>query len=300
MLGCFIPSEVFNPITVTALRQRSKEQMMKNNFSYQGKNYFLAVFGGTTLCWSVGSYMSFNPGWEDDYMFPMLLGLMMPAIVAMVFIWKQPVSGMKQDFIQRLLSFRLINPWVLLVSMALVPISVVFSILISLMFGGAIEQFQVSEAFSFHTGFVPVLALLFIAAVFEELGWRGYGFESLEKRWRFLTASLIFGVLWSLWHLPLLWVNHSYQYEIYQQSPWYALNFYLGTAVLGVIVSWVCHINQRSILAAILFHFIVNLSQEGLSMTQQTKSIQTFVLSGFALAIILKQWPLAQMFRTQP
>ncbi|MEW8032721.1 MAG: type II CAAX endopeptidase family protein [Candidatus Thiodiazotropha endolucinida] len=269
---------------------------MNNRFNYQGKNYFLAVFGGTYLCWGIGSYMSFSPDWADYYMLPMLLGLMIPAIVAVVFIWLQPVSGMRRDFTQRLLNFGLIRPWAFLLSLVLMPLSVVFSILISLAFSGSTEQFEVSEAFSFHTGFVPVLALLFLAAVFEELGWRGYGFESLEKGRSFLATSLIFGVLWSLWHLPLLWVNHSYQYEIYQQSPWYAVNFFLGTAILGIIISWVCHINQRSILVAILFHFIVNLSQEMLSMTQQTKSIQTLVLAGFALAIILSQWSL---FRRQ-
>lgn len=269
---------------------------MNNRFDYQGKKYFLAVFAGTFLFWGVGGFMSFSPDWADYYMMPMLLGLMMPAIVAIVFIWRQPESAMKRDFTRRLLSVRLIRPGMFLLSLALMPLSVVLSILVSLAFGGSIEQFQVSEAFSFSTGFVPVLALLFLAAVFEELGWRGYGFESLEKGRSFLATSLIFGVLWSLWHLPLLWVNHSYQYEIFQQSPWYAVNFFLGTAVLGVIVSWVCHINQRSILVAILFHFVINLSQEMLSMTQQTKSIQTFVLIGLALVIIMNQWSL---FRRQ-
>ncbi|MES9835761.1 MAG: CPBP family intramembrane glutamic endopeptidase [Candidatus Thiodiazotropha sp.] len=269
---------------------------MSNEFNYQGKNYFLTVFGGTFSAWALGGYMSFSPGWADYYMLPMLLGLMMPAIVAILFIWRQPESGMRRDFTRRLVSLRLIRPGVFLLSLALMPLSVVLSILVSLAFGGSIEQFQVSEAFSFTTGFVPVLALLLLAAVFEELGWRGYGFESLEKGRSFLAASLSFGLLWSLWHLPLLWVNHSYQFEIYQQSPWYAVNFYLGTAVLGVIISWVCHINQRSILVAILFHFVVNLSQEMLSMTQQTKSIQTFVLIGFALVILSSQWPL---FRRQ-
>ncbi|MES9969219.1 MAG: type II CAAX endopeptidase family protein [Candidatus Thiodiazotropha sp.] len=265
---------------------------MTNRFNYQGQKYFLAVFAGTFLFWGVGSYMSFSPDWADYFMLPMLLGLMIPAIVATLFIWRQPTSEMKHDFIRRLLSVRLIRPGIFLLSLALMPLSVVLSILVSLGFGGSIEQFQVSEAFSFSTGFVPVLALLFLAAVFEELGWRGYGFESLEKGRSFLTASLIFGVFWSLWHLPLLWVNHSYQYEIYQQSPWYAANFFLGTMVMGVIVSWVCHVNQRSILVAILFHFVINLSQEMLSMTQQTKSIQTFVLMGFALVIIINQWSL--------
>ncbi|MET0119585.1 MAG: type II CAAX endopeptidase family protein [Candidatus Thiodiazotropha sp. 6PLUC9] len=265
---------------------------MINNFNYKGKNYFLVVFFSTFLCWGVGGTMSFSPDWLDYYMLPMLLGLMMPAIVAVLFIWLQPVSEMKRDFTQRLLSFRNIRPGVFLLSLVLMPLSVVLSISISLLFDGSIDQFQLSEAFSFNSGFVPVLLLLFIAAVFEELGWRGYGFESLEKGRSFLSASMIFGVIWSLWHLPLLWVNHSYQYEIYQLSPWYAVNFFLGTAVMGVIISWVCHINQRSILVAILFHFIVNLSQEMLSMTQQTKSIQTFVLIGFAVVIIINQWSL--------
>jgi membrane protease YdiL (CAAX protease family) len=240
--------------------------------------------------------MSFKDDWADFYMLPMLLGLMIPAMIAFLFIRRQPTSAMRADFIRRLVSFKLIRPKIVLLSMVMMPLSVAISIFISLAFDGSMEQFQPSDAFSFNTGFIPVLGLLFLAALFEELGWRGYGFESLEKGRSFLAASMIFGLLWSLWHLPLLWVNHSYQYEIYQQSPWYALNFYLSTAVLGIIISWVCHINQRSILVAILFHFVVNLSQEMLSMTQQTKSIQTFVLIVFALMIVRQQWPL---FRRQ-
>ncbi len=272
---------------------------MNSEFNYQGKRYFLAVFCGTFICWSIGGVLSFNHQWEDYYILPMLLGLMMPAILASGFIWRQPGSGMKQDFVNRLVSLRRIQPKAFFLTLATMPLSVITAIFLSLMFGGSAEQFHFSEHFSFSTGFVPVLGLLFLAAVFEELGWRGYGFESLEKGRSFLKASIVFGVIWSLWHLPLLWVNHSYQYEIYRQSAWYAVNFYISTAVLGVIVSWVCHINQRSILAAILFHLVVNLSQEMLSMTQQTKCIQTIVLVGFTLVIVGHQWPVFANLNTQ-
>lgn len=265
---------------------------MSARFNYQAKKYFLTVFAGTGIFWSVGGVMSFQPDWVDYYMLPMLLGLMVPAMVAVVLIWRQPEGALRRDFKCRLLSLSLIRPGVFLLSLTLMPLSVLLSIVVSLGFGGSVEQFQVSDSFSFNSGFVPVLLLLFLAALFEELGWRGYGFESLEKGRSFLSASLIFGLLWSVWHLPLLWVNDSYQYEIYQLSSWYAVNFYLSTAVLGVIISWICHINQRSILVAILFHFVVNLSQEMLSMTQQTKSVQTVVLILFALVIIRNQWPL--------
>jgi membrane protease YdiL (CAAX protease family) len=265
---------------------------MNHRFNYRGPSYFLTVFAGTFLFWGIGGLMSFDPALADYYMAPMLLGLMMPAMVAVFMLWRQPDPGMWRDFARRLTDLRLIRPWPFLFTLGLMPLSVVISILISPAFGGSLEQFRPAEAFSFQTGFVPVLGLLFLAALFEELGWRGYGFESLEQGRSFLAASIIFGVLWSLWHLPLLWVNQSYQYEIYQLSPWHAVNFYLSTAVLGIIVSWVCHINRRSILVAILFHFVVNLSQEMLSMTQQTKGIQTFVLIAFTLVIIASQWSL--------
>jgi CAAX protease family protein len=38
----------------------------------------------------------------------------------------------------------------------------------------------------------------------EELGWRGFLFPELERLTSFTTASLIGGIVWALWHLPLI------------------------------------------------------------------------------------------------
>jgi membrane protease YdiL (CAAX protease family) len=38
----------------------------------------------------------------------------------------------------------------------------------------------------------------------EELGWRGFLFPELQRMTSFTTASLIGGIVWALWHLPLI------------------------------------------------------------------------------------------------
>ena len=134
---------------------------------------------------------------------------------------------------------------------------------------------------------MPVLVLLLLAASFEELGWRGYAFDSLQSRYStYLMASLVFSILWSLWHFPLVFVKDSYQYEIINENLWYGVNFFVSIIPMGVIISWVCIKNGKSVIAAILFHFIINISQELLSMSQMTKCIETVVLMVVAIAIV--------------
>jgi membrane protease YdiL (CAAX protease family) len=41
----------------------------------------------------------------------------------------------------------------------------------------------------------------------EELAWRGFALPRLLTQHNALVASLILGVLWGLWHLPLVWTE---------------------------------------------------------------------------------------------
>ena len=168
------------------------------------------------------------------------------------------------------------------------PLSVLVSVGLSLLLGGSPDQLQLADEFSFRTGFVPVFLLLLMAATFEELGWRGYAYDSLQAVLPQRSADLLFGLLWSLWHLPLILVKDSYQYVIFQDNPWFAINFFVSIIPLGIIISRVCVANQKSIPAAILFHFVINLSQEALNISQTTKCLQTGVLTLAAFGLWYK------------
>ena len=67
----------------------------------------------------------------------------------------------------------------------------------------------------------------------EELAWRGFALPRLLSQYNALVASLILGVLWALWHLPLVWTEEA---TLYQQPIWLLL---LDTLAMSVLYTWV-------------------------------------------------------------
>lgn len=53
-------------------------------------------------------------------------------------------------------------------------------------------------------------ALNFIPALGEELGWRGYLLPKLCEKYPAPIAVLITGVIWGLWHAPMIAMGHNY------------------------------------------------------------------------------------------
>jgi len=188
------------------------------NYRYKPWVYFAATFIVTYALWFAGAYLSFQDEKNGLYMLFMLIGLIVPFIISFFMIFTSKNSDLKKDFINRLINLRLIRPGMLPLFFLIMPLAVLVSIFISLPFGGSVSQFQLADGFSFSTGSVPTLVFLMLAACFEELGWRGYAFDSLQSRHTYFMASIIFSILWSLWHFPLIFVNHFYQYEIYHET----------------------------------------------------------------------------------
>lgn len=55
-------------------------------------------------------------------------------------------------------------------------------------------------------GFAPVYVMMaLIGGGNEEPGWRGFGLPTLQATFTPFGATLLLGIVWALWHLPLLW-----------------------------------------------------------------------------------------------
>jgi uncharacterized protein len=101
----------------------------------------------------------------------------------------------------------------------------------------------------------PIELVLFVAVLGEELGWRGYALPRLLERFSPLTASLILGVLWGLWHIPTFLVPGTPQYGLPASA------FVLLTIEYSILMTWVFLHTAGSVLIATVFHGAINLSQ---------------------------------------
>ena len=110
-------------------------------------------------------------------------------------------------------------------------------------------------------GALPTLLLVsvymaFTVALGEEVGWRGYALPALQARHNALIASLILGVMWALWHLPVFFNPDT----LYSNLPF---GLWVAYAVpLAVVITWLFNSAGGSALLAILFHAGLNASSE--------------------------------------
>ena len=87
----------------------------------------------------------------------------------------------------------------------------------------------------------------------EELAWRGFALPRLLTRYNALVASVVLGVIWALWHLPLLWTEGNGMFHL---PVWLLL---LDLTAKSILFTWVFLHTRGSVLIAMLFHGATNL-----------------------------------------
>jgi uncharacterized protein len=88
-----------------------------------------------------------------------------------------------------------------------------------------------------------VLAWLPSSALLEEFGWRGLALPLLQRRWSALVASVLLGLVWGVWHLPLMVATG--------EAP---VPYLLLIVPHTVLMTWVVNSTRGSMLLAMVFH----------------------------------------------
>ena len=144
---------------------------------------------------------------------------------------------------------------------------VVTPIVLLIVFG--IRQAMPGEFEYVHTenilGSGLLIALLLSAlvdqgGVLEELGWRGYAQPTLqEKLLTPLSAALVVGLAWGLWHVPRDVVGGVVERLVLIQYAFlYLPSFVLGTLSTSIIIGYFMNRTGGSVLPAIMIHGLNN------------------------------------------
>lgn len=99
--------------------------------------------------------------------------------------------------------------------------------------------------------FAAFRLLMFVFAAGEELGWRGYALPKLQGRFGALGASLLLGVLWFVFHLPLFLPG-----QFFAELPMPA--YLLLMLATSIIYTWLLNHTGGSVLMASLLHGSMN------------------------------------------
>lgn len=251
-------------------------------YTYRPVRFYVTVFALTWGWWLLALLFR-----DTSVMFLfMAIGLFMPAVTAIVTVLTSKNKMLKEDLKRKIVGFYRIKPLSIVKAVLLFLVCVVVSIGISVLFGGSPEQFSFTEDFSFSIAGTSALLTMVLASIIEEVGWRGYGEDAVGSYHTWFRESIIFGCIWACWHLPLFLIPGTYHYTLKEMGALYVINFLVSAIPVDFLQTWVYVKNNRSMLATAVFHLFLNIMQEKINISPETKCIETVVMLVAAAIVV--------------
>lgn len=223
---------------------------------------------------------------------PQLLGSLVPSAVAIVLIAVLHGKAGVGKLFRRLLVWRVgVGWWAAVVLLSGLPLAAVG---LNILLGG--EAPDIADT-------VPGLVFLFLFSIFpgsaggEELGWRGFALPHLQAVRSALGASIVLGVVWGAWHLPLYLLGSDLR-PLSLFAPWI-----LMTVAFSVLLTWVYNGTGGSLLLVVLFHAGINLPLTVFFEPLEDHIVQPFLLYAalitLAAAVVVAATGAANLSRTR-
>lgn len=154
--------------------------------------------------------------------------------------------------LKRAIDYRIDKKW-WIPTIFLMPVIIGGALLLSLFSGESMpELFWISNPMMIVVSFFWILFLG--GPLQEEFGWRGYALDRLQARWSALLSSIFLGTIWFAWHLPMFWITD----ELIYGKP--MVGFWISDVFLAILMTWLYNNTNGSILVAMIFHAMFNLS----------------------------------------
>jgi len=263
---------------------------MLKNYKYKPLNYFLITFVISWMPWSLAIYASHHQSMHNLLLPLVLAGLLGPTTATLIMLILGN-SELRHDFIKRLHP-NLIGIKYIFIILFLFPCIEITSIAISILLGEPTNQLHIvsqsSDLLLQGKNFSILLLVFFLVGPFEETGWRGYATDSLRSKYNLIKTSLIFSIIWGIWHIPLFFIKEGeFQQTIWNQGWLLIFIYFSGLFLITIITNWLYFKNNRSILVVAIFHSIYDTSLGIFHITPTTWIILWIILLLTSLGIVL-------------
>jgi uncharacterized protein len=154
----------------------------------------------------------------------------------------------------------------------------------------------VSPAFT-PNFFPPGILFGIFAGFVEEIGWTGYAYPSLRKKFSAPVAALILGLFWGIWHLPVIdFLGAGFPHG--SSLPLFSLAFCGTMTAVRLLICWVYE-NSGSVLYAQVMHSVstgclvvfgpLMVTPSGESLWYGCYAVLLFLIIGAGYSISLKK-----------
>ena len=244
-------------MTTTALRVRPPGVLTRHPLV----GFFTLAFGLSWLAW-IPYVLSGDGLGVLSFSFPVVLGTsqllgVLPGAylgpVTAAFVVTALVEGRPglRSWRRRLLRFGVGWHWYLGVGVA-VPVSILAATFVLPQAWESVHPVGVLLL----AGYLPMLAIQVVTtALAEEPGWRDFALPRLQTRFGAVPGTVLLGLLWGAWHLPLFLTEWGGWPEFSWANP---VLFVASCVPLSLVMTWVFNRSGQSVPLVMLLHAGIN------------------------------------------
>jgi membrane protease YdiL (CAAX protease family) len=289
--------------------QRGKGGYHMNNVSPEktlGKSLWMFFILTFALSWAFWIPMAASG--KEVSLGLLVIGAFSPSVFGILMTYRSADKAGRADFWRRTIHFgRIGSVWYAVIGL-LFPAIMALTFVLDSVLGGEIPSLEgalqtLTQPFSL---LVFIITMLIGGPLAEELGWRGFALDRLQSKWTALRASLVLGGIHAAWHLPLFFTIGTSQGSMGFATSLFWL--WVVQVVAGTIFfTWVYNNNRRSILSAVLIHFMSNstftiIAQLGGTLPLRIEIIRTAITVALAAIIVIVWGPttMSKLPRARP
>jgi len=210
--------------------------------------FFALAFAWSWACWLLARAIKADAPVAATVL--SLVGGFGPSLAAVVVMANCAGKAGLRRWLMKCLRWRVGWRWVLLAF--LFPVAFMsLAAAVHVAFGGTLPASPAADRWGM-AAFNFLLIFLVGGPLGEEFGWRGYALPALRARWGWRAASLMLGVVWAVWHLPLFYSADTVQSHL-------PMGLYALSAIASsVLFAWLFNCSRGSIVPVLVLHTAVN------------------------------------------